>query len=729
MRSQIKKSQVKGSLPNKSQYPLSVYYPTWVLLFAIASIGSILLSWLLGNPHITDLFSQLHLIQEQPPQWLTTPQVEKKYYLLAPTLVLFLVVQTITFISPQPQKWSRNIVVTILLILLVRYLLWRSLSTLNLANPIDGTFSILLLLMEVLAITGRILQLIMMFTTKERHQQAELYSKIVAQGKYYPTVDILIPTYNEPEFILKRTIIGCQKIDYPHKKIYLLDDTRRPHIKKLAQDLRCNYITRSDNFYAKAGNLNNALAQTHGELVAIFDADFVPTKNFLQRTVGFFCNSKIGLVQTPQSFYNSDPIAKNLRLEKILTAEEEFFYRHIQPIKDGAGSVLCAGTSFVARRKALEEVDYFVTESISEDYFTGISIAAKGYELVYLNEKLSAGLAAEDIPAYFTQRARWARGTLQAFFIKANPLTITGLTFWQRLGHFEGILNWFNVVSRIFFLLLPILYILLGIEVIKFNLEEIAYFFLPQYLIQIAVFNWLSLKSRSSILLDIYSVILCFPLAATVLKVMLNPFAKEFKVTPKGITTNQYSYNWKLASPLLIIFLLTAVSFAISLFYIFKSPSLNLGLWWSAYNLIITGVALLTLLDIPKTEIYQWFPFKTRVLVKSDNQIYSGVTLQLSETGAEIYFPDNITLPSKILIEIVEAGLTLTGKIVQSKSKDQSNKVRVQFINLNLQQQRKIIEILYCRPGQWQKRQSPGELQSLWIILKVLLRPLKFKKQ
>ncbi len=723
------KSQVKGSLPNQSKNSFSVYYPTWVFLFAIAFISSILLSWLLGNPHTTELFSQIHLIQEQPPRWLTIPQLEKKYYLLAPTLVLFLLVQTITFVSPQPQKWSRNIIVTILLILLVRYLLWRSLSTLNLANPIDGTFSVLLLLMELLAVSGGLLQLFLMFTTKDRSQETEQYSRRVKQGIYNPTVDILIPTYNEPDFILKRTIVGCQAIDYPHKKIYLLDDTRRPRIKKLAQELGCNYLTRPDNFYAKAGNINHALTKTNGELVAVFDADFVPTKNFLQRTVGFFENNQIGLVQTPQSFYNSDPIAKNLGLEKVLTSEEEVFYRQIQPIKDGAGSVVCAGTSFLARRKALEEVGYFVTESVSEDYFTGIELTAKGYELVYLDEKLSAGLAAEDISAHLTQRLRWARGTLQGFFIKSNPLTIPGLTLWQRIAHLEGLLHWFNSIPRILFLLLLLFYIFFGIKAVNFNLKEVTYFFLPYYVTQLTVFNWLNLRSRSVIFSDLYSLIQCVPLTITILKVMINPFGKGFKVTPKGITRNQYSYNWQLALPLIIIFISTIIGFGLSVFQTLQTQSVNLGLWWSGYNIIMIAAALLTLLDVPQSTPYQWFPFKTRVLVKSDNQIYSGVTLQLSETGAEIYFPDNITLPSKILIEIVEAGLTLTGKIVQSQSKDQSNTVRVQFTNLNLQHQRKIIEILYCRPGQWQKRQSPGELQSLWIILKVLLRPLKFQKQ
>ena len=66
----------------------------------------------------------------------------------------------------------------------------------------------------------------------------------VLNGVFTPTVDILIPTYNEPPFILRRTVIGCQALEYGPKKIYLLDDTRRPEVKALAAELGCEYRTR-----------------------------------------------------------------------------------------------------------------------------------------------------------------------------------------------------------------------------------------------------------------------------------------------------------------------------------------------------------------------------------------------------------------------------------------------------------------------------------------------------
>jgi cellulose synthase (UDP-forming) len=716
---------ILDSLSNRriTKKPVSLHLATLVFLSLVGLVLAVSISWLLGNPHVSELFSYLQPLQERPPQWLNPPVVSNKYYLLAPTLVLFLFVQVVTRIFPQPDNFSRRLVAGILFCLLVRYLLWRSLSSLNLTSPLDGVFSLLLLGMEIIAISGGMLQLLLMFTAKNRHQEADRYSEAAIESNYQPSVDILIPTYNEPDFILKRTVIGCQALDYPRKEVYLLDDTRRPEIEQLATELGCHYFTRPDNSHAKAGNLNHAIAKTQGELIAVFDADFVPTQNFLQRTIGFFQKSKIALVQTPQSFYNPDPIARNLSLEKVLTSEEEVFYRQMQPIKDGAGSVVCAGTSFVVRREALEAVGGFVTESLSEDYFTGVRLAAKGYELVYLDEKLSAGLAAESISAHLQQRLRWARGTLQAFFIASNPLTVSGLNLWQRLGHLEGLLHWFNSIPRIFFLLLPIFSVFLGVHPISANAREAVYFFIPYYLTQLTVFSWLNMRSRSALLSDLYSLVQCVPVAITVIKVLLNPFSRGFKVTPKGTRSDRYYYNWNLAIPLAVLLVATVSSFSISLMT--AASPFNIALWWNGYNIITLSTALLVLLDLPNPSIYQWFDTRKKMQILSEDNIYLGVTNRLSEEGAEIVLNQQASLGKQIQLTTIAEEITLTGEVLQTKIEGQSTIARVKFNNLTLPQQRSLVHLLYCRPGQWKVKKAPGELQSLGIILQILLRPIK----
>lgn len=746
--------------------------------------GAIAIAWFASNGYLQPILDAVLALQQYPPLWLEVPMVAWKY-LLAPTVILLVVALIVMGISPLPQRWSRAIVVSILLALTLRYLVWRSLSTLNLSSPLNASFSLGLFGLEMLMLSSGVIQLVLMLRFRDRRWAADRYAEAVVTGQFTPTVDVLIPTYNEPPEILRRTVIGCQAMDYPHQRVYLLDDTNRPEVRALATELGCDYLARPDNRYAKAGNLNYAVAHSHGELIVVFDADFVPTRNFLTRTVGFFQNPAVALVQTPQSFYNPDPIARNLGLENILTPEEEVFYRQIQPIRDSAGSVICAGTSFVVRRSALEETGGFFTGSLSEDYFTGIKLSARGYQLIYLDEKLSAGLAAESMADYAVQRLRWARGTLQAFFIEANPLTIPGLTPLQRLAHLEGLLHWFTSLSRVGYLLIPLAFSFLGVIPVVASTAEILYFFLPYYVVQLSVFSWLNYRSRSALLADIYSLVLAFPLALTVIQVMLRPFAKGFQVTPKGTVRDRYSFNWHLALPLLILFILTAISLWLNLGMCMMHggwgtelapewKGLNLGWLWSSYNLLMLGIALLILLDVPNPDPYNWFDLRRTVRLSLRHQeaelvrrqgfppltplavadavqpltgksalwqpsasdvppavssTFWGMTTMISEGGAEIALtqagfpplaPDQ-TLP--VTLEILEEQLTLSAVVTQLETKEELPVVRLLFEPLPLWQQRQLVTMLFCRPGQWKRFNSPGEFQSLLLLLQILLLP------
>jgi cellulose synthase (UDP-forming) len=725
------------NLKPKRAKTLQLRIATIILIGIVFLAAIIVLLWATGVGVVEDIFAYLNLLSEQPPMWVEAPMMMTRL-IFAPTVIFFLIAITIIHFSPQPRTWSRVLVVSILLALTIRYILWRSLSSLNLSSPLNGTFSLTLFVLELFTIFSSSLQLFLMLKVKNRQREADELAVQVINKSFHPTVDIFIPTYDEPEFILKRTIIGCQAIDYEHKTIYLLDDTRRETIKHLAAELGCEYRTRPHNQHAKAGNLNYTIPQTKGEILVIFDADFIPTRNFLQRTLGFFQDETVALVQTPQSFYNTDPIARNLGLEDILTPEEEVFYRQLQPLKDGAGSVVCSGTSFLVRRKALEAIGGFVTDSLSEDYFTGIRLSAKGYRLVYLDEKLSAGLAAENISAHATQRLRWARGTLQAFFIKSNPLTIPGLNPLQRLAHLEGLLHWFTSLASVFFLLMPLAYAFLNIIPIRATTDELFYFFLPYYLTQLTVFSWLNYRSRSAILSGIYGLVLAFPIAITVIQVMLNPFSKGFKVTPKGTKSDRFTFNWRLALPLLILFAFTAISlwsnlatFAIAEMHQSLVRGLNLGWIWSIYNLITLGAALLILLDVPKPDLHEWFNLRrtVKIIFKSPEfKEFFGVTLSISEVGADISLTQRIpslnkgeTLP--VELSILEDNIVLSGQITETKTYEDFLTVHLVFDQLDLLQQRQLTTLLYCRPGQWKSKNSPGELASLWLLIKILLRP------
>jgi cellulose synthase (UDP-forming) len=167
------------------------------------------------------------------------------------------------------------------------------------------------------------------------------------------TVDVLIATYNESVELVVTTARAAKAITYPHET-WILDDGNRPEMKAAAEAEGVGYLTRSADWanmprHAKAGNLNNALLATEGEFLLILDADQVPFPEILDRTLGFFDDERMALVQTPQWFVNvpaSDPLGSQAPL----------FYGPIQQGKDGWNAAFFCGSNAVIRREALMQL-------------------------------------------------------------------------------------------------------------------------------------------------------------------------------------------------------------------------------------------------------------------------------------------------------------------------------------------------------------------------------------
>ncbi|WP_084541177.1 glycosyltransferase [Nocardioides alkalitolerans] len=167
------------------------------------------------------------------------------------------------------------------------------------------------------------------------------------------TVDVFITTYNEPLDLVLDTARAAVAIRYPHQT-WILDDGNRPEMRDAAAELGIGWITRSPDWagmprHAKAGNLNNALQATDGEFLLILDADQIPSPDILDRTLGYFDDENVGLVQTPQYFVNvpeSDPLGSQAPL----------FYGPIQQGKDGWNAAFFCGSNAVIRREALMQI-------------------------------------------------------------------------------------------------------------------------------------------------------------------------------------------------------------------------------------------------------------------------------------------------------------------------------------------------------------------------------------
>jgi cellulose synthase (UDP-forming) len=326
------------------------------------------------------------------------------------------------------------------------------------------------------------------------------------------------------------------------------------------------------------------------------------------------------------------------------------------------------------------------------------------------------------------------------FFIKSNPITIPGLNPIQRLAYFEGLIHWFSSIARVGFLLMPLAYAFLGVIPLRATESELLYFFVPFYLVQLSVFSWLNYRSRSALLSDVYSLVLAFPLALTVFQVMVRPFSKGFKVTPKGTASDRYHFNWSLAWPLVVVFGLTALSLWVNLgqclMVTMANPvdhlrGIGIGWIWSAYNLLMLGLALLILLDAPRPSPYEWFDLQRVARLQCGHRLELwGFSTTISEEGLTIALtkPGDTDLAclmhQPVTIFLADENLTLQGTVTALEQGSQAYPtLHIGFSQLSLPQERHLIELLFCRPGQWQSRCAPNELESLWLIAKTLLKP------
>ena len=433
----------------------------------------------------------------------------------------------------------RLALVTTILFFTSRYVAWRctNFPYEQFWSSAAGWWMATVLLVELLAIIEYLQFLITITWLKDRKTQADgaearLRHRYATMGRTsIPSVDVLIPTYNEGMDVLSKTILAASNIDYPRLQVYVLDDGNRNWLHKYCQEIGVNYITRPNRQGAKAGNINHALSRIHGDLSLILDADFIPFQNCLWRMAGFFDNASIATVQTPQTFYNPDAIQHNLNISSSWGCEQEFFFQIIMPGRDSIGAAFCCGSCCLQRNSALIEIGGFPTSSITEDILLTIKLVEKGWKTLYLREAVTVGLAAEEMESFFIQRKRWGRGNIQVGY---QVIQEKGLNTIQKVLFFP--FYWMiQPGSRIFFQFIPIVFFLTGTgplpaapgqEVIDYQLSFI-----------------LSVTSSMFILMRPYympvfteamSLFSAFALLPELLNSLAKPYSKGFGVTPKG---------------------------------------------------------------------------------------------------------------------------------------------------------------------------------------------------
>jgi cellulose synthase (UDP-forming) len=517
-------------------------------------------------------------------------------------LLLVLGLFALLWDSPRDHPRVRLAVTLLPALLLLPYLVWRVGATLLLEGG-QGWWAQSWIwvvgLIELLALLEVGTFLLIMSRINTRSAQADALDGAAALGE--PEVDVFIPTYNEPLDVLEKTILGAQAIDYPNKIVWVLDDGRRAWLQAYCARHGVRYLTRPDNLHAKAGNLNHALQHAKGAFVAVFDADFVPARGFIRRTLGLFVDDTVGIVQTPQHFYNKDPIQTNLGLMQDYPDEQRLFFDQMAASRDAWDASFCCGSCSIMRRQALDAVGGIPTESITEDLLTTLVMLRDGYRTVYLNERLSMGLAAESIEGFFVQRERWCRGAIQSLFLRWGPLG-SGLTHIQRLLFFPT--SWLTqYFVRLFLLLIPLAYLWLGWMPLQFTeAADLVRYQLPLLVGLFLTTRWLVGSHYIPVVSVPASIFTSFRLAPTVLASLIKPFGKPFRVTPKGsMSVGGRQLDVVTLTPILITLGLTLLGLLINvtpeLAVVPFTEFFPIAVFWAGLNVLALSLAALLCIE------------------------------------------------------------------------------------------------------------------------------------
>jgi cellulose synthase (UDP-forming) len=561
----------------------------------------------------------------------------------------------------------------------------------------------------------------------------------------WPAVDLLIPTYNEPLSVVKFTALAAMNIDWPADKlnVYILDDGKREEFRRFAEEAGVGYMTRDDNKGAKAGNINRALERLDAPFVAIFDSDHVPTRSFLQVTLGWFLRDrKLGMLQTPHHFYSPDPFERNLDQFRVIPNEGELFYGVVQDGNDFWNATFFCGSCAVLRRTALDEVGGIATDTVTEDAHTSLRMQMNGWNTAYINIPQAAGLATERLSGHVKQRIRWARGMVQILRIE-NPLFAGGLSAAQRLCYFNAMSHFLYALPRLIFLTAPLIYLIFGKTNVPGYWAAIFAYAFPHLVMSSLTNSRIQGQHRHSFWNEIYETVLAPYIFLPTMLALINPKLGSFNVTAKGGVVNRSFFDVRIAQPFMVLLGMNILGLlmAIPRYIYIPIPYINL-LWdgthpgtivmnvlWTCFNITILGVA--TAVAWESQQRRQTVRVAMSVpsdVVLADGTVVQGVTADLSSGGVRVQVDRSFTaLPGdqvKLVFPVLDGDATLPATVISADGRS----LRAQFDPLNLQEEEALTMVLYSRADTWlgwgEAREADRPLLSLYRIMELSYRGL-----
>jgi cellulose synthase (UDP-forming) len=525
----------------------------------------------------------------------------------------------------------------------------------------------------------------------------------------WPHIDVLIPTYNEPLDVVRFTALGALNMDWPADKlhVYLLDDGRRKEFEQFAFEAGVGYKTRPDNSHAKAGNINTALKSMSSPYVAIFDCDHVPTRSFLQMTVGWMLrDSNLAMLQTPHHFYSPDPFERNLGQFRVIPNEGELFYGIVQDGNDFWNATFFCGSCAVLRRTALDEIGGIAVETVTEDAHTSLRMQMNGWGTAYINIPQAAGLATERLSAHVGQRIRWARGMIQVMRID-NPLFAPGLTLPQRLCYFNAMFHFLYAVPRLVFLSAPLIFLLLNHTNIPGFWAAILAYAMPHLTLASVTNSRIQGEHRHSFWNEIYETVLSPYILLPTLMALINPKFGKFNVTAKGGVVKRTFFDTRIALPFLIMLAANLIGLlaAIPRFFYFdrdRPGTVIMNAVWCLFNVIILGVCTAVAREMKQLRSTVRINVATPVMARTpDGRMIAGETVDLSSGGSSIRFPEAVDLMPQTPLWLAFPLPSVSTELPATVLSVEGSVLRVCFGDLTIAEQEVLAMVLYSRADSW----------------------------
>jgi len=500
---------------------------------------------------------------------------------------------------------------------------------------------------------------------------------------WYPEVDVLVITHNEDRDIIFKTANACQHLDYPDHskiKIYICDDTDRPEMKALAKEMGLGYLGFSGSQHAKAGNMNHAISQTSSPLIATFDADMIPLSSFLMDMVPFFFlpkmkknddgiwvereeseidpDEKIGFIQAPQSFYNTDLFQYNLYSENRIPNEQDYFFREINIGRNRSNSALFVGSNAVFSRQALADAGGVAINTITEDFETGIRIQSAGYITYALSKTLAHGMAPHTISGLIKQRDRWARGCIQSLR-NVRPFFKKKLSLAAKISYFSCVVYWWTFMRRFIYIIVPIVAVIFNVRIVDCTLLQLLIFWLPYYLLINQSLKVLSGNIRSQHWNNLFDTILFPYLVMPVILETLGFTKKKFVVTSKKRKEPGSASPVHYALPHAFLLAASLIALVMCLIQLIETSTLYniIIIFWLIHNIKNLFFSICFMLGRDNARKADRFDASEQVEIEYQGQIYKGTTTNISETGLAVTLDFPIYLPDDEKIKIRVKGL------------------------------------------------------------------------